>query len=313
MTPRLPTVGYLKVALRTRPRVSRWNPRPWPVDGAEVAGVTIRPGLPKLVATDLDGTIVRSDNTVSARTMAAFDRVADAGIPIVGVTGRGPRLIELTRRDLPSADFLVLAQGGHVVDVTVRDQSRTLFAACMPGAVVTSVLAALEAVVGPLSLLVEPVDAPDAMLWGECHPVWRFPDAVRRCARADALIGSVVKAFVHSDAYTTDELLEIAVGLIGCDVVELTQAGLGYVEICPPGVTKAKGLAIVASHLGVDAQDVLVFGDMPNDLPMFAWAGWSQVAVANAHPAVIAAAAEITEGNDDDGVAVYLDRLLSGR
>lgn len=50
---------------------------------------------------------------------------------------------------------------------------------------------------------------------------------------------------------------------------------------------------------------------MPNDLPMFEWAGWSRVAVANAHPALRAAADEVTLRNDDDGVAVYLDRLLS--
>jgi hydroxymethylpyrimidine pyrophosphatase-like HAD family hydrolase len=56
---------------------------------------------------------------------------------------------------------------------------------------------------------------------------------------------------------------------------------------------------------------VLVFGDMPNDLPMFEWAGWHRVAVANAHPDVLAAADEVTSSNDEDGVAVFLDRLLS--
>ena len=74
---------------------------------------------------------------------------------------------------------------------------------------------------------------------------------------------------------------------------------------------KATGLTVVAERLGVDPADVLVFGDMPNDLPMFAWAGWSRVAVSNAHPVVRAAADEVTLRNDDDGVAVYLDRLLS--
>ena len=74
---------------------------------------------------------------------------------------------------------------------------------------------------------------------------------------------------------------------------------------------KATGLAVVAQTLGVDPAEVLVFGDMPNDLPMFEWAGWGRVAVDNAHPAVRALADEITLSNDEDGVAVYLDRLLS--
>jgi hydroxymethylpyrimidine pyrophosphatase-like HAD family hydrolase len=91
----------------------------------------------------------------------------------------------------------------------------------------------------------------------------------------------------------------------------VTQAGLDYVEICPAHVDKGTGLAVVAEAVGVDPADVLVFGDMPNDLPMFGWAGWGRVAVANAHPELLAVADDVTLSNDQDGVAVYLDRLLS--
>jgi hydroxymethylpyrimidine pyrophosphatase-like HAD family hydrolase len=108
-----------------------------------------------------------------------------------------------------------------------------------------------------------------------------------------------------------DELLAVARRIIPTTLATLTQAGLGFVEICPPGVDKSTGLSVVAERLGVDPAEVLVFGDQPNDLPMFEWAGWGRVAVANAHPQVRAAADEITLRNDDDGVAVYLDRLLS--
>ena len=101
--------------------------------------------------------------------------------------------------------------------------------------------------------------------------------------------------------------------LVPLEVATVTQAGLGYVEICPPRVDKGTGLAVVAGALGIDPADVLVFGDMPNDLPMFAWAGYGRVAVAGAHPDVLAAADEITLANDDDGVAVYLSRLLRRR
>jgi hydroxymethylpyrimidine pyrophosphatase-like HAD family hydrolase len=94
-------------------------------------------------------------------------------------------------------------------------------------------------------------------------------------------------------------------------VASVTPAGHDYVDISPPHVTKATGLSVVADAVGVDPADVLVFGDMPNDLPMFAWAGWSRVAVANAHPDLLAVADEMTLSNDEDGVAVYLDRLLS--
>jgi Cof subfamily protein (haloacid dehalogenase superfamily) len=274
------------------------------------ANVAIRAELPKLVATDLDGTIVRSDDTVSARTAAAFEQLGERGIPIVGVTGRGPRLLDLTRADLPSASFLVLGQGARVLDMSTPEPT-VLFTDSMPGAVVRGVIEAVEAVAGPVTVLAEPLDAEDSHLVGEVHPSWRFQNAVRPCARAEALDRHVVKGFLHSDTLTADELLEAARAAIPVGLVELTQAGLGYVEVCPPGVTKATGLAVVADQLGIAPEDVLVFGDMPNDLSMFAWAGWHRVAVANAHPLLRAAADEVTLSNDDDGVAVYLERMLT--
>lgn len=275
--------------------------------------MTIRPGLPKLVATDLDGTLVRSDATVSRYTHQVLDRVRAAGIPVVGVTGRGPRLTDMCRRDIPAADFLVLAQGGRVIDMTGANgdaAGRVLRAAYVDGRVVAGVVQRLEAAAGPLSILVEALDGPGEPLWGEPHEAWPYPENVLARSREDALAGPVLKAFVHSDRYTADELLEVAGALLPAGTVTMTQAGLGYVEICPPRVDKATGLAVVAGALGIDPGDVLVFGDMPNDLPMFVWAGWGRVAVANAHPAVLGAADDVTLANDEDGVAVWLGRLL---
>ncbi|GAA3280907.1 hypothetical protein GCM10020218_033970 [Dactylosporangium vinaceum] len=83
----------------------------------------------------------------------------------------------------------------------------------------------------------------------------------------------------------------------------------GMVEVSAAGVTKASALALVARSHSVTAADVVAFGDMPNDLPMLTWAGRG-VAMANAHPAVRAAASDVTKHtNEDDGVAEYLERL----
>jgi Cof subfamily protein (haloacid dehalogenase superfamily) len=267
-----------------------------------------QPGLPKLVATDLDGTLVHSDDTVSAYTHEILDRVRAAGIRIVGATGRGPRLIELTRNDIRAADFLVLAQGGWVLD---HNDGRYLRTARLPGPALAGVLADLEASLGPLSVMVEVLEHDAAPLWGDIDPTWRYPVLVEERPRAECLTGDVIKAFVRSFEHDVDDLLAAAQRIVPASVASVTQAGLNYVEICPPGVDKGTGLAVVAESVGVDPADVLVFGDMPNDLPMFAWAGWSRVAVANAHPSVLAAADEVTLTNDEDGVAVYLDRLLS--
>jgi Cof subfamily protein (haloacid dehalogenase superfamily) len=267
-----------------------------------------KPGLPKLIATDLDGTLVRSDDTVSAYTHEVLDRVRAAGIRLVAATGRGPRLTRLTRDDIRNADFLVLAQGGWVID---QGEGQVLRSARLAGPDLAGVLADLEAELGPLSVMVEALEHDDSPLWGDYDPTWRYPVVVERRPRAACLTGDVIKAFARSFDHHVDDLLAAAERIVPPHVASVTQAGLNYVEICPPGVDKGTGLAVVAQAVGVDPADVLVFGDMPNDLPMFAWAGWSRVAVRNAHPTVLAAADEVTGTNDEDGVAGYLYRLLS--
>jgi Cof subfamily protein (haloacid dehalogenase superfamily) len=271
-----------------------------------------RPGLPKLIATDLDGTLVRDDETVGGYTSEVLAAVRASGIRIVGATGRGPRLIRLTRRDIPSADFLVMGGGGHVVDMSDPRRPVVLRDLRLDGAVLAGILEAIEAETGPLSVLVEVGDTDDAPLWGDPDPTWRYPDLVEARTRAEALRGQVIKGFAKHRIHDADALLAVARAAVGPNVASITQAGLGYIEITPPGVDKATGLAVVAAALGVDPQDALVFGDMPNDLPMFGWAGFGRVAVANAHPTVLTAADEVTTSNNDDGVARYLDRMLHG-
>jgi Cof subfamily protein (haloacid dehalogenase superfamily) len=270
----------------------------------------IRPGLPKLIATDLDGTLVRSDDTVSEYSRQVLARVRAAGIPIVGATGRGPRLTELVRTDIPSADFLVMGGGGRVLDVTEPEHPVVLRDERLDGQVLAELLAALEVEIGPLSILVEAGDEPAAPLWGDPDPAWRYPDVVEARVRSEALCGPIIKGFARTADCDVDALLAVARRIVSPDVASITQAGLGYIEICPPGVDKATGLAVVATVLGVDPADTLVFGDMPNDVPMFRWAGFGRVAVANAHPDVLALADEVTLSNDEDGVAAYLDDML---
>jgi hypothetical protein len=77
------------------------------------------------------------------------------------------------------------------------------------------------------------------------------------------------------------------------------------VEISAAHVTKASTLALLCDELGVAPDEVVAFGDMPNDLPMLAWAGTSY-AVANAHPSVLEAVDHVAPTNDEDGVAQVL-------
>jgi Cof subfamily protein (haloacid dehalogenase superfamily) len=269
---------------------------------------------PRLVATDLDGTLLDSTGVVTPRTRAALEACWDAGIPVVGVTGRGPRLLDSVRQALDDHGVAVLAQGGFVVDL---DRDEVLRAVGLPRAQAMSVIERIEAVTGPLVLAVE-----DAAEQAEARrPLrvqhgfdWPYPEPAHLLPRDRVLPeGAVLKVFLRSSTLGQDELLARAQRVVDPAVAEVTHAGLGFIEVLPPGVTKATGLGVALDRYGVDFRDVLVFGDMPNDLPMIAAvsnAGGHAVAVANAHPAVRAAAPELTSGNDAEGVARYLEAVL---
>src|SRR6185295_16297107 len=153
-----PLLAVIRFSWSRRPR-PRIVADPHPCGPAAKEGAMSLAGLPKLVATDLDGTLVRSDETVSDYSLAVLRKVREAGIPVVGVTGRGARLIELCQRDLPEADFFVLAQGAYVVDVRDPDQSRVLRRDRIAGADLAEALRRLEeAVGGPLMVMVVVLD-----------------------------------------------------------------------------------------------------------------------------------------------------------
>ena len=271
---------------------------------------------PKLVATDLDGTLLDSAGEVSPRTRAALEACWDAGIPVVGVTGRGPRLLESVREALDGRGIAVLAQGGYVVDLERDEVLRTVG---LPRAQAAAVIEAIEGVAGELVVAVE-----DASEQSEARrPLrvqhgfnWPYPEPAHLLPRHSVLPdGPVLKVFLRSSTLGQDELLARAQRVVDPADAEVTHAGLGFIEVLPPGITKASGLAVALDLYGVGFGDVLVFGDMPNDLPMIAAvtdAGGRAVAVANAHPAVRAAAPEVTSGHDVDGVARYLEALLLG-
>src|SRR6185312_1481484 len=187
----------------------------------------------------------------------------------------------------------------------------------LPRAQAMAVIEQIEAVTGPLVLAVE-----DAAEQAEARrPLrvqhgfnWPYPEPAHLLPRDRVLPeGAVLKVFLRSSALGQDELLARAQQVVDPALAEVTHAGLGFIEVLPPGITKASGLGVALARYEVDFRHVLVFGDMPNDLPMIAAvreAGGHAVAVANAHPAVRAAAPELTSGNDAEGVARYLEAVL---
>ncbi|MGH3496499.1 MAG: HAD family hydrolase [Nocardioidaceae bacterium] len=110
------------------------------------------------------------------------------------------------------------------------------------------------------------------------------------------------------DSVAPSEFHRRVAAVVGDRAVPAYSGASGLAEISAAGVTKAAALASWCTDLGIDQGEVWAFGDMPNDLPMLAWAGRSY-AVANAHPDVLAMADRRCGSNDDDGVAEVLEQL----
>lgn len=257
---------------------------------------------PRLVATDLDGTLVRSDGTVSAYTRDVLAAVEAAGAVVVFVTGRPLRWAEEVFEYVGEHGLAVVANGALVWDVRRHDihllrpidpalglEASELLRAALPGTTF-----GVETVDG---IALEPA-------FRERHPL---PDGVRRAPVAELFGSPVVKLLARHEELGPQEFWDLAEEAIGGRLVITWSSESALLEMSAPGVTKASALALLCADLGVEAAEVIAFGDMPNDLPMLAWAGTSY-AMADAYPTVVEAADHVAPGHDEDGVA----RVLAG-
>jgi Cof subfamily protein (haloacid dehalogenase superfamily) len=263
--------------------------------------------LPRLIATDLDGTLVGRDDRISPRNVKALAAAHAAGIVVVLVTGRPVRWLPAVYEQLAAPYPAICANGAVDYDprTDLVHEARPL-----SPTVLSQVCARLVAVVPGISFAVE-IEGGRAMLHEPEYPVlWDGEQAgVYEAPLADLVAQPAVKLLARGARRDPDEFTALITGAVD-GLVEVTHSSTtGLVEMSATGVTKATGLAALTDRLGIAAADVLAFGDMPNDVPMLRWAGRG-IAVANAHPAARAAADGYTLSNVDDGVAAYLERLL---
>ncbi|MEV0774591.1 HAD family hydrolase [Streptomyces sp. NPDC050433] len=260
----------------------------------------------KLVATDLDGTLLREDQTVSARTRDALAAATAAGAAHIIVTGRG---VPWTRNILDDLGYDGLAVCGQGAQVYHAGEHRLLTSVTLDRQVAVLALSKIEAEVGPLALAASRDGLGGDVLIGPGYRVHDGPlPALFLDDHAEMWTEPINKVYIQHPELSDDALARVGQETVG-DMVAVVMAGPGVVEILPLGLTKATGLSLAARRLGVTAADTIAFGDMPNDIPMFGWARHG-VAMANAHEALKAVADEVTASNDDDGIAVVLEKLL---
>lgn len=264
---------------------------------------------PRLAAVDLDGTLLRSDLSLSDRTRAALELAARDGVTVVVATARSPRSARGIAADAGLGGVAICANGAILFDLA--EEEIVEHHPLAPDTVRRLAGELRERLPGivfgwehELRFGSEPAyEARREEGW------WPRPEGSYAPCELEAWELPVTKLIGRLPPEELEGALALAVALAG-DEASATLTGTAFLELMAPGVSKQAALATLADRHGLDAADVVAFGDQVTDAGMLRWAGHG-VAVANAHPVALAAADEVTASNDEDGVARVLERLLA--
>ncbi|HEY0451521.1 HAD family hydrolase [Actinophytocola sp.] len=269
---------------------------------------------PKLVASDVDGTLLDPLERVTPRTAGVVGRVVAAGVPFVLVSGRPPRWIPPVARAAGLTGYAVCANGATVYDIA---SGEALSVHDLAPVVLHDVTHAVRGVLPDIRVATERTSVgPSPLAAFATEPGFRNPwgnpngmDGENpEVPTAEVLGHPATKLMIRHSGLTSQELAAAVLSVLDGAALEVTYStNRGLIEVSAAGVTKATGLAEVCAMVDVPSSRVVAFGDMPNDVHMLRWAGHG-VAMANAHHDVLAAADEVTAPNSEDGVAQVLER-----
>ena len=262
---------------------------------------------PKLIATDLDGTIVAHYGDISQRTINVFRQAHEMGIEIFFVTGRPPRWMPEIREAF-GVGSAICGNGAMLYDL---HEEKVLEEWLLPVTAQLETVKRLRSSIPEISFSVETANyfhREKAYI-----PRWDVGlDNVGVTAIEEIMTAPALKLLARCSAQelSSDEMLSIAHRELD-QLVTVTHSNPydSLLEISALGVSKGSTLALMADRLGISAQDCVAFGDNPNDFSMLAWAGRSY-AMADGHPDAVKHAKDIAPAHTDDGVAIILEELL---
>jgi hydroxymethylpyrimidine pyrophosphatase-like HAD family hydrolase len=267
------------------------------------------PQLPsnvRLVATDLDGTLLRSDGTISTRTRLALAALGDAGVGLVFVTARPPRFVDPIAEMTGHLGDAICSNGAITYDLRA---AQILERCLLRPNIVAEAVCRLQAAVPEGKFGVETGDE------FICEPGYMRHQWDTELDAPTATVEELaatpgVKLLFGCPGWALDDLAAVVAAAVG-DLLVVTHSNPErvVVELSARGVSKATTLARMCEARSIAREQVIAFGDMPNDLPMLHWAGKS-VAVASAHADVLAAVDIVTASNDEDGVARVLEAVI---
>lgn len=269
---------------------------------------------PKLIASDIDGTLITSQERVLPRVRDAIIRATQAGAEVALATGRPHRWIFPVLEQLPIRPICVTANGAVLYDSAT---DRVLKSHVLDPETMMEVLASAEEAFhefGGVAVGCERVGgsafdpedemfviSPDYLHTWEAQGFGVLP-------KHEVVAQPAVKMILRNEHMTAPQMYELILPFINPDEAHVTfSMNEGLVEVAAAGVTKALGVSTLAEMHNIEQRDVLCLGDMPNDIEMLQWAGFG-VAMGNARDSVKDVADHTTVTNDEGGVAEVLER-----
>ncbi len=267
--------------------------------------------VPKMIATDIDGTMLRSDGSLSPRVRNALHDAADAGIHVVPATGRPEMVATEVIADLGLRGHWVFANGAMTRNLSTNELVRGYW---MSPVVAQGLVVEMRAAFPGARFAVELEDGmafePGFEQIVPTRPsIEPIDDILDGMMAADGSFPRVQKVLVFDPDRTVDELYQAVAATIGDHGVP-SYSGLRFIEVAASLVTKSLALDALCGDLGIDIADVAAFGDNHNDVTMLEWAGQGY-AMANATDDAKDAANQIIHNNNVDGLAIKIEHFLA--
>ncbi|MEM7093559.1 MAG: HAD family hydrolase [Actinomycetota bacterium] len=267
--------------------------------------------LPKLVAFDVDGTLIDYEGRCTDRTRRALIELRAHGVATAIATGRPLASVPETLGQVGQVDFAVCGNGGVVVELATQ---RVIRRSSVPGGLVDIVVPEMRKRLDGVGVAIDigdrTIEEPgfDRRLPPRTT-VEPVDDAYAALGSPAPDVGRLI--FFHDDFDAAiPELADIVRPLLDDRVEIFHGVLLPIVEVIPAGDNKAVALDALSRDLGIAVDGVMAFGDGTNDLEMLEWAG-TGVAMANSADVTLAVADVVAASVDDDGVAVFIESLLA--
>lgn len=264
----------------------------------------------KLVATDIDGTLLGPDHVVTERTIISLQSANEAGVEIVAATGRSHWSAALLLEPVGCIRWLLASNGATLYDMEAAEIVRR---SPLDRQVVVDVTAALDDAFGEVGYSWE---SNEGVFQDETFRALRsikFPSMkISKRSTVEFVPGAedLTKIMMLHRTLSDQEWFEAAMPFIP-DNQSFSTSGTGFVELTSPEADKGIALAALCADLGISQASTAAFGDQANDLGMLRWAGRGY-AMANASAVAKEAAPYEAPHHLEDGVAQIVDSLVSG-